>query len=128
MRVKVMAPNRIVVDARADHVTAEALDGSFSLLPRHVDLATALAPGLLALRTREGVERHVAVDGGLLVKCGEEVLVSTRRAVVSDDLDALERAVTETFQQSDEAERRARMAVARLEADLVRRFAEWEAP
>jgi len=123
MKLKVLVPEQVLVDEPADKVVAEAANGSFCLLPRHVDFVAALVPGILTY-TSGRAERFVATDEGILVKCGEEVLVSVRRAVAGADLGALERTVEEQFRTLDERERQSRQASARLEADLVRRFLE----
>jgi len=125
MRLRVFLPSHIAADERVDQVSAEAESGAFSLLPRHVDFVTALASGLMSF-VRDGRETFLAVDGGILVKRGDEVLVSAPNAVRGDDLDRLHRTVEEDFQRMDERERRARASLLRLEADFVRRFLELE--
>ena len=123
MKLKVLLPNEVLVDAEVTKVTAEGADGSFCLLPRHVDFVAALVPGLLAFDSG-GSEEFVAVDEGALVKCGDEVLVSTRRGVRGADLGTLHETIDERFRVLDERERLVRRASARLEANLVRRFME----
>lgn len=125
MRLRVLAPDRVAVDAEVDAVLAEADDGWFCLLPRHLDVATTLVPSLLSY-TAGGDEHVVAVDGGTLVKCGRRVLVSTPRVVVGRSLEDLRRAVDESFRVTREHERVARAALARLESDVIRRFVELE--
>jgi F-type H+-transporting ATPase subunit epsilon len=107
-------------------VTAEADDGSFTLLPRHVDFLATLVPGLVSYETEGGQEAFLAVDGGTLVKCGSEVLVSTTRAVRGPGLEDLQRTVTETFRKLGQREQTARSAFAKIEADFVRRLLELE--
>ncbi|NQT87153.1 F0F1 ATP synthase subunit epsilon [bacterium] len=124
MNLKVLLPTKVLVDEDAAKVTAEAANGSFSLLPRHIDFVAPLAPGLLSFETPSGREEFLAVDEGVLVKCGDEVLVSTRQAVRGADLGALQDTVDAQFSVLDEKEKAARAASARLEADLVRRFME----
>ena len=124
MHLKVLLPTQVLVDEPVAKVTAEAEDGGFCLLPRHVDFAAALVPGLLVFEPTGGGEQFLAIDEGTLVKCGEEVLVSTRRAVRGADLGELQRMVDEQFSVLDEREKAARTASAKLEADLVRRFME----
>jgi F-type H+-transporting ATPase subunit epsilon len=81
MKLKVLLPTEILVDEAVRKITAEAANGSFCLLPRHIDFVTALVPGLLSFETqKEGQEVFVAVAEGVLVKSGEEVLVSVRNA------------------------------------------------
>jgi F-type H+-transporting ATPase subunit epsilon len=124
MNLKVLLPTEVLVDAEVTKVVAEAENGSFCLLPRHIDIVAALVPGLLFYTTIEEQEIFLAVDEGILVKCGAEVLVSTRHAVQGPDLGTLERTIAERFRILDEHEKMARTAMARLEADLVRRFME----
>lgn len=124
MRLRVLAPTEIVVDEPVKRIVAEAEDGAFCLLPRHIGFVTALAPGLLSYETPEGEEVFLAVDEGILVKCGDEVRVSTHYAARGPDLDHLRETVERRVRAIDDRERRARSALARLEADLVRRFVE----
>jgi F-type H+-transporting ATPase subunit epsilon len=126
MRLKVLLPSEVLLDAAVTKVNAEAENGAFCLLPRHIDFVAALVPGLLSFETEDGREEFVAVDEGILVKCGAQVLVSTRQAVRGPDLGSLRQAIDEQFRALDEQERKARAAAARLEADLVRRFLELE--
>jgi F-type H+-transporting ATPase subunit epsilon len=122
MRLKVLVPTHIVIDQEATKVIAEAENGSFCLLPRHIDFVAALVPGILSFFTPGGQEEFVAVDEGILVKVGDEVLVSTRNAVHSPELGLLRRTVAQEFQVKDEREKKALAAGARLEADIVRKF------
>lgn len=125
MRLRIVTPVAIVLDVETDHITAEDLDGSFTLLPRHIDMASALSQGLVAYRS-EGVEHLVAVDGGTLIKCGPIVEIATRAAISGDSILDLEHEVRDTFQELGESERRARSAIARLEGDVNRRLMEMD--
>ena len=122
MRLQVNAPEEVVLEASASRIVAEAENGSFCLRPRHRDFAASLVPGLLEYADEVGAERFLAVDEGLLVKSGEAVMVSVRRAICGDDLEGLQEIVEKQFAMLDERERAARSAVARLEADFARRF------
>ena len=48
MRLTVLLPTEILVDEEVVKVVAEAQNGSFCLLPRHIDFVAALVPGLLS--------------------------------------------------------------------------------
>jgi F-type H+-transporting ATPase subunit epsilon len=122
MDLKVLTPTQIMVDTAAAKVIAEAENGSFCLLPHHIDFVAALEPGILAYTTADGEEHFLAGDAGLLVKRGAEVLVSLRDAVPGPDLSRLRATVAARYYQLDERERHARSALAQLEADFVRRF------
>lgn len=125
MHLKVLLPAQVLVDERVGKVVAEADNGFFCLLPRHVDFVAALVPGILYY-TAGGGEHLLAVDEGTLVKCGDQVLVSVLNAVAGTDLEALQATVADTFRVLDDEERRARTALARLEAGTMRRFLELE--
>jgi F-type H+-transporting ATPase subunit epsilon len=127
MRLAVLLPSRVLVDEEVTKVVAEAENGWFCLLPRHVDFVAALVPGILVFTAPDGGERLVALDHATLVKCGAEVLVSAWRGVTGDDLGSLRAVVEREFLALDDRERAARSALARLEAGVVRRFVELEA-
>jgi F-type H+-transporting ATPase subunit epsilon len=126
VKLKVMTPVHMVVDEPVRKITAEAGNGSFCLLPKHVDFLAALVPGILFYEDREGREVFLAVDGGVLVKCGKEVSVSTRTAVKGRDLESLRQTLEEEMMRQDERERRTRTVLARLETNFARSFMEME--
>lgn len=124
MILKVLLPTGVLVEEPVVKVVAEGRCGSFCLLPRHVDYVAALVPGLLAYETETGVEEYLALDEGILVKCGPEVLVSTRNAARGANLGQLQALIREKFAELDEREQQTRSAMTKIEADFVRRF--WE--
>jgi F-type H+-transporting ATPase subunit epsilon len=124
MRLKVLLPTEILLDEEVTKVIAEGENGYFCLLPRHIDFVSVLTTGILTLTTPEGKEEFVAVDGGILVKVGREVLVSSKRGVRSTELGKLQQTVVAEFRDRSEREKKALSAGARLEADIVRRFME----
>lgn len=124
MRLKLLIPSRVVVDEEVSKIVADGEHGSFCLLPRHVDFLAALVPGLLLFEDHTGKEYIVAVDEGVLVKQGENVLVSTRQAVRGTNLEQMRNTVREEFALLSDRERAANAAVAKLEASFLRGFLE----
>jgi F-type H+-transporting ATPase subunit epsilon len=124
MNLKVLLPTEVLIEEDVGKVTAEAHNGFFCLLPKHVDFAAAIVPGILSFETAGGREEFLAVDEGILVKCGQEVLVSTRNAMRGPDLGQLRRTVEERFKVLDDREKTARSAMVKIEAGFVRRFLE----
>jgi F-type H+-transporting ATPase subunit epsilon len=122
MKLTILLPGRTLVDRQVAKVVAEAPNGSFCLLPRHVDFATALAAGIVAFTTPEGAEVFVAVDEGVLVKQSAAVRISTPNAVMGEDLGRLSERVEEQFHQRDQRQQRALQAMNKIEAGFVRRF------
>ncbi|MDX1433638.1 MAG: F0F1 ATP synthase subunit epsilon [Gammaproteobacteria bacterium] len=124
MHLRILLPTEVLVDEAVTKIVAEAANGSFCLLPRHIDFVAALLPGILSFWTAGAGECFAATDEGTLVKCGHRVLVSTFNAVRGTDLEALRETVAERYLSLDEHERLARTALARLEAGTIRRFME----
>ncbi|WOJ93126.1 F0F1 ATP synthase subunit epsilon [Congregibacter variabilis] len=127
MHLRLMLPTEVLIDEQVIKIIAEAENGSFCLLPRHADFVSSLVPGVLYVSKENGEEVFAALDHGILVKCGDEVLVSTVNAVRGDDLEKLKSTVAEQFLTLSDHERIARSALARLEAGTIRRFIELEA-
>lgn len=126
MRLRIVLPDRLRLDTEVRRIVAEAPDGSFGLLPNHIDFVSALAPGILVYEDTEGWEHYAGIQAGTLVKIGDEVRVATANAVLGDDLETLQRRARTVFREAEERERTARSALARLEAQMVRRFLELE--
>jgi F-type H+-transporting ATPase subunit epsilon len=126
MQIRVLLPEEILLETAAVKIIAEAVDGSFALLPRHIDFVAPLVAGIVLITDRAGSEIVVGTDEGTLVKCGQEVLISTRRAMIGDDLSGLRLRVEREFRTLDEHEATARTALAQLEAGIIRRFIELE--
>jgi F-type H+-transporting ATPase subunit epsilon len=124
MHLKVLLPFQIFAEnTSVVRIVAETLEGSFGLLPHRLDCVAPLVPGILSYQTESGPEVLVAVDEGVLVKTGFDVLVSVRRAIGGTDLGQLRAAVEKEFLTLDENEQSVRIAVAKLETGFLRRFA-----
>ncbi len=127
MNLKVLLPFEIFTEKTGvSRVVAETREGSFGLLPRRLDCVAALAPGILTYETEAEGEVYVAVDEGVLVKAGPDVLVSVRRAFGGNDLAELRDSVEREFLTLDEHEQSVRSVMARLEAGFLRRFASFQ--
>ncbi len=122
MNLKILLPSGVLLDEEVEKITAEAENGYFTMLPRHVDFVAALVPGIFSYLTPAGRERYLAIDEGVAVKKGEEVFVSTARAVPGDDLAFLQETVENELKTLGENEKKARTVMSRLEADTLRRF------
>lgn len=127
MRLVVLLPHRVELDTEVAAVGAEGIHGTFTMLPRHLDHVVLLVPGILSYRPADGGgERYVAVDGGVLVKVGSDVRVSTGSAVPGDRLELLEERIVESFEELDERDADTRAALTRIETHVVTELFEFE--
>lgn len=124
MNLKILLPFKIFAEQTGVvRVVAETRAGSFGLLPHRLDCVAALAPGILVFETEAGGEVCMAVDEGVLVKTGADVLVSVRNAIGGTDLGKLRAAVEQEFLNLDEQEKSVRSVLAKLESGFIHRFA-----
>jgi len=126
MNLKVLLPFRIFAEkSGVSRIVAETREGSFGVLPRRLDCVAALAPGILIYENEVEGEVYVAVDEGVLIKTGPEVLVSVRNAIGGTDLRRLREAVERVFMNLDEREKNVRSVLAKMESGFIRRLAEF---
>ncbi len=124
MNLKVLLPFRIFAERMGvSRIVAETPDGSFGLLPHRLDCIAPLSPGILTYETESEGEVFIAVDEGVLVKTGPDVLVSVRRALGGAALGQLRQAVEREFMTLDDRTRNVRSVLAKMEGDLIRRMA-----
>ena len=127
MNLKVLLPFQVFAEKTGvTRIVAETPQGSFGLLPQRRDCVATLCPGILVYETEAEGEVFLAVDEGVLVKTGPQVLVSVRRAMTGRDLGELRVSVEEEFKGLDEDERNARSVMAKLETGFLRRFANFK--
>ena len=127
MNLKVLLPFQVFAEKTGvSRIVAETREGSFGLLPQRLDCVAALRPGILIYETEAEEEVYVAVDEGVLVKTGPDVLVSARRAIGGTDLGQLRDAVAREFLTLDEHEQSVRLTLAKLETGFLRRFATFQ--
>ena len=126
MNLKVLLPFEIFADKTGvSRIVAETREGSFGLLPHRLDCVAALAPGILTYQLGAEAEVYMAVDEGVLVKTGPDVLISVRNAIGGTDLGQLHAAVEREFLNLNEREQSVRSVMAKMESDFISRLAEF---
>ena len=125
MQLKILVPSGVFVSvANVARLVVMTPAGSFGLLPHRLDCATVLTPGLLTYAIAAGEEVHLAVDTGVLVKTGADVLVCVRHAIAGADLGHLRQAVEQEMLHLNDEEKSNRTRLAHLESGLIRAFVE----
>ncbi len=127
MNLKILLPFEVFAEkSGVARIVAETRQGAFGLLPHRLDCVAALAPGILTYEDNAEGEVYVAIDEGVLVKTGLDVLVSVRNAIGGTDLGRLRAAVEREFMNVNERERDVRLAMAKMETGFLRRLAEFQ--
>jgi F-type H+-transporting ATPase subunit epsilon len=126
MNLKILLPFKVFAQKNDIlRIVAMSHQGSFGLLPNRLDCVASLSPGILVFESRIAGEEYVAVDEGVLVKTGRDVLVSVRNAIGGMSLDKLREEVEQEFLNIDEQEQKVRSVLAKMESGFIRRLAEF---
>ena len=123
MNLKILLPFKIFADVKnVSNVVIETSEGSYGLLPHRLDCVAALVPGILAYECEKDGMQYVAVDTGVMIKAGDQVLVSVRNAVGGADLGKLGELIKKDFKKQDENEKEANTVVLKLERGFIYSF------
>ena len=123
MSLKILLPFEVFAnEINVTRIVVETVRGSYGLLPHRLDCVAALTPGILSFMSTSDGEVFVALDEGVLVKTGPDVVISVRRALRGQDLTHLRDAVEQEFLSQNTEQTEMRAAMARLETGFMRRF------
>jgi F-type H+-transporting ATPase subunit epsilon len=124
MTLRVLLPFEVFAqETQVSSIVVETAQGAFGLLPQRLDCAAALVPGILSFESATQGEVFLALDEGVLVKTGPEVVISVRHALRGADLAHLRDAVEQEFLSKDAQEQQLRASLAKLESGFMQRFA-----
>jgi len=125
MDLKILLPFRVFDRVTGvKRIIAETSRGAYGILPNRLDGVAALTPGILTYETEAAGEVHLAIDEGILVKAGAEVLVSVRKAIGGKELGQLHEAVEQQFLELEEREKDVRSVLVKLETGFIRQLQE----
>ena len=123
MNLKILLPYGVFADIKeVKRVVVETTAGSYGILPRRLDCTAALVTGILLYETESEGEKYIAVNEGILIKAGGEVMVSVRNAIGNAPLGKLRALVEKEMIELDELEINARNVMAKLETGFLRNF------
>ena len=123
MQLKIIVPSGVFASiANVERIVVMTQTGSFGLLPHRMDCVAVLPPGLFTYSTAATGTVHLAVDAGMLIKTGADVVLCVRRAIAGADLGRLRQAVQQELKQLGEKESSNLKTLAHLETGLIREF------
>lgn len=88
MLLKIVTPERIVVQEEVEAFYGKSADGMIGILPKHIPLVTPLEVGVMSY-VKNGQKYPLAVMGGLLRTDGASVTVLSDAAELSSEIDAV---------------------------------------
>lgn len=109
LTLRVITPDRIVLDETVESVRMPGVDGSLGVLPRHAHLVTALEAGLVVYEMPGGGRQELFVSGGFAEVRDDTVRVVTE---ASEPIGAID------IERAREAERRARERISAIRSGV----------
>lgn len=120
MNLKILLPFKVFADVKnVISIVMETSEGAYGLLPQRLDCVAALVPGIFTYETEHDGTHYLAIDEGVMVKAGPNVLVSVRNAVGGVDLGKLHERVQKEFLDLDEHEKELRAAMSKIEVGFM---------
>ncbi len=122
LRLDIVTPDKVVLNAEVDYVGAEGVDGQFGLLPQHAPMLTALKVG--DLYYRQGSETHwVFVSGGFAQISDNKVTILAESAELASSIDVERAKAAKARAEQRLADPKAELDVHRAELALARAIA-----
>lgn len=120
MDLKILLPYRIFAEIKnVSNIVAETSEGSFGLLPQRLDCVAAIVPSIFLYETESKSKHYLAVDEGILIKAGSQVMLSVRNAFGGTDLGKLHESVENEYKKLDDTERDIRSTMAKMESGFL---------
>ena len=124
IKLKVITPEKILIDTEVDEFYSTATDGDFGIMPGHIPYMTPLAIGV-SKYVQGDKDTYISTIGGLFQVQNDEIIVLTDSAEFGNKIDeqrakeAKERAEARLGSLKTENDiRRAELALARAMARL----------
>ncbi len=89
IKIKIITPQQVVCECKADQVTLPVTDGEVTILPEHRSYIASLQVGEIIAKT-DGTENSIAVVGGFLEFTNNELTILADEAERAEDIDIKE--------------------------------------
>jgi F-type H+-transporting ATPase subunit epsilon len=120
LTVELVAADRMVWSGEATMVIARTVEGDIGVLRGHAPVLSLLTQAVVEITAEDGHTVFAVADGGFLSVANDRVSILSEHAELATEVDVdqaraeLEDAKSGHFRSGDEAERRIRMAEARI--------------
>lgn len=123
LKLKIMSPEKMVLETVCNSVTLPAADGQITVYAKHAPIYTLIKYGEVVAHTDKG-NIELAVGAGYAEINGEQVVVLTNYGVLGDDIDAARAESARERASALIAERKSDTDMALAQAELARSMVE----
>ncbi len=86
LNLKIITPQKILVDEQVDSVYSKSIEGEFGILPGHIPYMTDLDIGVTEYRT-DNKKEYVSTMGGVIQVKGNTVTILSDTAELGEEID-----------------------------------------
>jgi len=86
INLKIITPERVLVEDQVEAVYSKAIDGEFGILPGHIPFMTPLDIGITKYKKDNEFE-YVAIIGGILQVSNNNVIILAEKAELGVEID-----------------------------------------
>jgi len=106
IQFEIVTPERVVLKEEITQITLPTKMGEITVLPNHIPLVSALLPGVIHVKKRNGEDEVISISGGFLEVLKDKVVILADTAERAEELD-LARA-EEAYRRAAELKEKAR--------------------
>lgn len=102
LNLLVYSPFELSLEIRIVKVAVfKAKEGGFVMLPNHIDYVSSFDSTIISCVDTDNKEVFIAVNEGIITKCGEEVKVSTYSSIIGDSMEDIKIKIKEKMNESN---------------------------
>ncbi len=90
LRLRIVSPDRVVLETEAQSVRIQGIDGSFGVLANHAPLMTATMPGPLQYVDVQGQRHELLVTDGFVEVRDNVVTIAAEEGAYAHEIDVAE--------------------------------------
>lgn len=123
MNLKILLPYKVFLNEnKVSKVVLETAKGSYGILPQRLDCVAALVPGIFTYETSRSKLQYLAIDEGIMIKTGYNIIISAHNAIGGADLGNLHDLVLKEFKELRDSEKKFRQSMAKIESNFILRL------
>jgi len=111
----ILSPLETILDEEVKKISLKGKEGSYSIFPNHLDYISSIKTNVLYYVDKHNKTYYVAINEGILVKCGNHVKLSVFSGIKGTDIKELEKKIAENIRQAEEAKKAYITSVTNLE-------------
>jgi len=87
IKFEIVTPERVVLQEEIIQITLPTKAGEITVLPNHIPLVSALMPGVVHIKKRDGGDEVISISGGFLEVLKDKAVILADTAERAEEID-----------------------------------------